>query len=311
MREHLRQGYARIRAMDNGQARSLAEAELLARARAWFEGLDLGPELTERIRTALETRFGPDGSYGVFVRSDTNVEDLPGFTGAGLNKTVPNVVGFDRIVEAIRQVWASPFAQRAYAWRQAHMEDPGELFVSVLLHKTVRADKSGVLVTRDVHTGRPGHISVAVNEGIGGAVSGQLAEELRVELATGQALLLAPAAEPVRRAALIQGGLDTLPCGRGPVLTQDEIQALCELAKVAPSRFPSLRGKNDKGGKSGKGDEAMPADMEFGFVGGKLALFQLRPFVTSARARENAFLLAMDKTIQAPARARVDMRKAP
>ncbi|MCF6180196.1 MAG: hypothetical protein L3J63_12540, partial [Geopsychrobacter sp.] len=34
-----------------------------------------------QLREALNERFGPDGSYGIFVRSDTNVEDLPNFSG--------------------------------------------------------------------------------------------------------------------------------------------------------------------------------------------------------------------------------------
>lgn len=302
MREFLRQGYALARGMHDKAARAKAETELLAEARAWFESLDLGPELTDRLRAAMDERFGPDGTYGVFVRSDTNVEDLPGFTGAGLNKTVPNVVGFDEIIDAIRQVWASPFSERAYAWRQAHMEDPAGLHVSVLIQKTVPADKSGVLVTTDIHAGRSGHVSIAVNEGLGGAVDGQLAEELCVELATGRAQLLAPAGEPLRRAALPEGGLDTLPCSGGPVLAQAEIAALCDLARTAPARFRALRGQ---------GGQPLPADMEFGFVDGRLALFQLRPFVTSAKARRNALLLAMDEGLKAPPSARVDLRRAP
>ena len=56
------------------------------------------------------------------MRSDTNVEDLAGFTGAGLNLTLPNVVGFDNLVRAISQVWASPFTARAFAWRQSHID---------------------------------------------------------------------------------------------------------------------------------------------------------------------------------------------
>lgn len=302
MREFLRQGYALVRGMSDDGARQKAEAELLATARNWFESLDLGPALTEQLRAAMEQRFGPDGSYGVFVRSDTNVEDLPGFTGAGLNKTVPNVVGFDKIVEAIRLVWASPFSERAYAWRQAHMQDPSAVFVSVLIQQTVPVEKSGVLVTTDIHGGRQGRISVAANEGLGGAVDGQLAEELCLEPKSGQAMLLAPAAEPVKRVALPTGGLDEQPCAGGTVLTQVEAQALCALAESAPKRFKDLRGQNG---------EILPADMEFGFVDGRLALFQLRPFVTSEKARRNAFLLSMDKELEALDSARVNMRTKP
>ena len=75
---------------------------------------DPGEDFRARLRAALAASFGADGTYGVFVRSDTNVEDLPGFTGAGLNQTIPNVVGFENIVKAVQQA-ASSLAQPATA----------------------------------------------------------------------------------------------------------------------------------------------------------------------------------------------------
>ena len=67
-----------------------------------------------------------DFNGGVFVRSDTNVEDLPGFTGAGLNLTVFNVVGFDNIVKAISEVWASPYT-------------PARLGLAAIAHERARS----------------------------------------------------------------------------------------------------------------------------------------------------------------------------
>ena len=116
----------------------------------------IGPEFRDRLQKALLDAFGPDGSFGVFVRSDTNVEDLPGFTGAGLNLTVPHVVGFENIMAAVKRVWASPFSERAFRWRQAYMKNPEHVYASVLLMKSVAAEKSGVLVTADIESGQPG-----------------------------------------------------------------------------------------------------------------------------------------------------------
>jgi hypothetical protein len=48
------------------------------------------------LRAALRRTFGRNDVLGLFVRSDTNVEDLAGFTGAELNLTLPNVIGFDK-----------------------------------------------------------------------------------------------------------------------------------------------------------------------------------------------------------------------
>src|SRR5262249_62028246 len=103
-----------------------------------------------RRRAAMARECGADAKVGVFVRSDTNVEDLPGFTGAGLNLTLPNVVGFDNVVKAISEVWASPYTARAFAWRQAHMKGPEHVYPAVLLLRTVPSEKSGVMITQHV-----------------------------------------------------------------------------------------------------------------------------------------------------------------
>ena len=71
----------------------------------------------QRLKAALKETFGSEDPPGVFVRSDTNVEDLAGFTRAGLNLTLPNVVGSANLVRSISEVWASPFTARAFAWR--------------------------------------------------------------------------------------------------------------------------------------------------------------------------------------------------
>ncbi|MCK5481757.1 MAG: hypothetical protein KAJ06_11440, partial [Gammaproteobacteria bacterium] len=82
------------------------------------------------LRKAMADAFGT-GNYGVFVRSDTNVEDLAGFTGAGLNLTLPNVIGVENVIDAIPRVWASPFTARAFAWRQSHMDTPEHVYPAV------------------------------------------------------------------------------------------------------------------------------------------------------------------------------------
>ena len=143
----------------------------------------------------------------MFVRSDTNVEDLAGFTGAGLNLSVPNVFGFENIVAAVQQVWSSPFTERAYSWRQAHMEEPEYVFPAVVVQRSFPSEKSGVMVTTDLESRKRGWITVAVNEGIGGAVDGQAAESLRIKLKSGETRQLAMATAPYRRVLSDDGGL--------------------------------------------------------------------------------------------------------
>ncbi len=168
-------------------------------------------------------------SGSISVRTPTS-RIFRGFTGAGLNLTLPNVVGFDNIVKGIAQVWASPFTARAFAWRQSRMEHPEDVYPAVLMLKSVPNDKSGVMVTADIDTGDTGVLSVAVNEGVGGAVDGQSAESLRIDTRDGSVRVLAMATAPWRRMPAPGGGIETLPVsGNEAVLRPAEIRQLIQL----------------------------------------------------------------------------------
>src|SRR5215475_9036979 len=62
----------------------------------------------EFVRAVIARRHELLGDKGVFVRSSTNSEDLPNFSGAGLYTTVPNVRDDNPLVEAITTGRASP-----------------------------------------------------------------------------------------------------------------------------------------------------------------------------------------------------------
>jgi len=263
----------------------------------------LDAEFRADLRQALQAAFGPGEDYGVFIRSDTNVEDLPGFTGAGLNLTLPNVTGFDAIVAGIPRVWASPFTARAFAWRQSHMEHPEHVYPAVLLLRSVPNEKSGVMVTQDIDTGDRSVLSVAVNEGVGGAVDGQSAESLRIDTRDGSVKVLAMATALWRRMPLPTGGVAKLPVsGKDSVLQPEEIRQLITLARELPQRFPAIT--DDAGNPA-------PADIEFGFLDGRLQLFQLRPFLESRQARGSNYLNQMDQALADSLDTRVNLLEVP
>jgi hypothetical protein len=283
--EWMRERYAELARLPEGPPRERAVRDFLARLRAWIAQSDPGPGFREELRAALDA-LGPDGTFGVFVRSDTNVEDLPGFTGAGLNLTVPNVVGYENVLAALHEVWASPFTERSFGWRQNHMEQPEYVFPAVVVQKSFPSEKSGVMVTADVDSGRMGWLSVAVSEGVGGAVEGQAAESLLVNAETGLVRLLAQATAPTRAVLSPLGGLVREPAsGTHELLRPDEIAQLIALSREVPNRFAALR---DAQGR------ALPADIEFAFRGGRLTLLQIRPFVESKSAQRSQYLLGLD-----------------
>ena len=297
----MKKEYDRLEGL-RGERKDREVAAFLSKLRNWIANVDPGPGFRRGVQLALD-RMGPDGSFGVFVRSDTNVEDLPGFTGAGLNLTVFNVVGYENVLAAVKQVWASPFTERSFGWRQKNMKDPEYVFPSVVVQKALRADKSGVLVTVDVDTGDPRFLTVAVNEGVGGGVEGQAAESLKIDKASGEVQFLAQATAPRRNALLASGGVDKVPAsGRDAVLTPDEIGQLVEFARVVGSQFPSLQ---DETG------QYLPADVEFAFKDGRLYLVQIRPFVESKGAQKSTYLTQLDAPFAARGKAKVDLDGVP
>jgi hypothetical protein len=248
-------------------------------------------------------KLGPDGSFGAFVRSDTNVEDLPGFTGAGLNLTLFNIVGYENILQAVKEVWASPFEERAYGWRQSNMEDPEWVLPSVVVQKSLPSEKSGVLVTVDVDSGEAGWLTVAVNEGVGGAVEGQASESLKISTATGEARFLAQATAARRMALSAAGGIHKpRATGTEAVLKPSEVQQLVAFSRVVGQQFPSLQDENGN---------FLPADVEFGFLDGRLNLLQIRPFVESSTAQSSAYLGQLDAAFAERGRAKVDLDGVP
>ncbi len=108
-----------------------------------IEGVTFDPDRAGQLLDAVHTRFG---TAGVFVRSSTNAEDLPEFSGAGLYTTVPNVKGDDALLAAVKTVWASVWNRDAYEARVAAGIDPS-VYPAVLVQLGIDADAAGVAVT--------------------------------------------------------------------------------------------------------------------------------------------------------------------
>jgi hypothetical protein len=119
----------------------------------------------------------------------------------------------------------------------------------------------------------------------------------------GSVRLLARATAVWREVPDMNGGVDKLPVSSDQsVLKPLEISQLIFLAKELPGRFPPVT--DDEGNPA-------PADIEFGFLDGKLQLFQLRPFLESSDHLGGAYLDEMDSTLEARMDKMVDMEGRP
>jgi len=229
----------------------------------------------------------PPGEIPVFVRSDTNMEDLEEFTGAGLNLTVFNVRDAGKILQGIRDVWASPFRERSYLWRQKFMLNPENVYPSILILPTVPVDKSGVLITTGLSGGGPEDLTVAFSRGPGGAVEGQAAESYLV-YPSGEYRLLSPSRERKFNILPMTGGLEK---GYGHfhrrILAPAELNRLRDFAGRINRLLPGAPGIGSTG----------PFDVELGFLGEKIWLFQVRPYVENKNAQGSKYLRSLDQEI--------------
>jgi hypothetical protein len=270
-----------------------------------IQSAPLPAELRASIRDTLDkagllTGPGKTQTVGCFVRSDTNVEDLDSFNGAGLNLTIFNLGSLDDIYKGLQEVWASPFSLRSFSWRQTLIDQPLWVLPSVVILESIPSDKSGVLVTCDIETGDPTKMTIATSEGVGGAVDGTSAETLL--WSPGHTELLTLYKSPWKNALIPGGGSHVVAAsGEDEVLSPKEVEELVAAGKAVETRLEPAR---DATGR------ARPWDIEFGFSNGKLWLFQSRPFIGNESVKNVPALAVLDGgAVKAAAKDKLSMKE--
>jgi hypothetical protein len=270
------------------RSRNIPEGEIekyqlqeLETLRAAIKKMPLKADFTSSLESKFKSILGKQmGEIPVFLRSDTNMEDLKDFTGAGLNLTVFNVSEKNKILEGIKDVWASPYTERSFKWRQKYLSNPENVFPSILVIPSVDVDHSGVLITKGISSGNDNDLTVAFSRGAGGAVDGQAAEQYLIRMDETYDLL-APAREPRYNRLPFSGGtLRQTASFNNRVLSEADIHQICELAEKIRETLPKETNSDYKGAY----------DVELGFKDGKLWLFQIRPFVENKKALSSGYL---------------------
>jgi len=238
----------------------------LAELRKAIEDAPLNKDFTKRLMEKV-TKLG---DKAVFVRSSTNAEDLPGFNGAGLYDTVPNVKGQPNLEKAVKQVWASVWNMRAFEERSFFGIDHFGTYGAVLVQVGVNATAAGVLVTTNMFDkADKATYTINAKSGLGiRVVEGKkVPEQLLVNIETGQIKVLSRSDEDTKLVFDKDGGVKEVAVkDKGkPVLTKARVKTLIEAAKKVARLF--------KGGD--------PQDIEWLFVGDVCHIVQSRPYVTN------------------------------
>ncbi|WP_448612749.1 phosphoenolpyruvate synthase [Modestobacter sp. URMC 112] len=162
-----------LRTLDTDDVRALAAAGQEIRRSVVEQPFP--PELEADIRAAYERLAGDDDEVSFAVRSSATAEDLPDASFAGQQETFLNVRGIDAVLQAVREVYASLYNDRAIAYRVHHGFDHEAVSLSAGVQRMVRSDvgASGVMFTMDTESGFDDAVFVTSAYGLGeGVVQG-------------------------------------------------------------------------------------------------------------------------------------------
>ena len=273
----------RLRALDTDDVRALAAAG--RDIRGWVVAQPFPEQLEADIRTAYDQLVGGDDALSFAVRSSATAEDLPDASFAGQQETFLNVRGIDAVLQAVREVYASLYNDRAIAYRVHHGFEHETVALSAGVQRMVRSDvgSSGVLFTVDTESGFADAVFVTAAYGLGeGVVQGAVNPDefyvYKPALRAGRPAILkrgvgdkatkmvyTDSAEVGRTTEFV----DVAPADRRVLsLTDDEVTELARYALVIEEHY------------------GRPMDVEWGKDGvdGGLYVLQARPETVQSRA---------------------------
>ncbi len=171
-REFLKQGglderiSAALRSLNVEDVKALAACG--KRIREWIMATPFPPELRDAVLGSWRRMDGGAG-ISVAVRSSATAEDLPEASFAGQQETVLNVRGEAALLQAMHEVYASLFTDRAIAYRVHQNFNHDEVALSVGVQHMARSDlgSSGVMFTLDTDSGFRDVVFVTSAYGLG------------------------------------------------------------------------------------------------------------------------------------------------
>lgn len=220
----------------------------------------LRSEVTRRLKTEYAGK-------GVFVRSSSNSEDLPNFSGAGLYSSVPNVREPEQVIEAIKTVWASLWNFEAYEARERAGVEHSKVYMGVLIQEGINSESSGVMITTDPYDRENNDaIYISAKRGLGMKVveGKKIAEQILFAPKSNSVQILTRSDEDSLLVFDESGGIKEIPIeGDRAVLTDEVVRRLVSAAGKIKRVF---------GGKQ--------QDIEWAYMRGQIYIVQSRPFIS-------------------------------
>ncbi|MRR50166.1 MAG: phosphoenolpyruvate synthase [Rhodocyclaceae bacterium] len=162
---------AALASLDVDDVEALAKTG--AQVRQWVVDTPFPPALETEIKTlydGLVKESGTDASFA--VRSSATAEDLPDASFAGQQESFLNIQGYENILHAMKEVFASLYNDRAIAYRVHKGFTHAEVALSAGVQRMVRSDTgaSGVMFTMDTESGFDQVVFITASYGLGETV---------------------------------------------------------------------------------------------------------------------------------------------
>jgi len=241
--------------------------EKLDEFRAKMQAADLDPELRAEIIAKWKTQLG---GKPVFVRSSSNSEDLPNFSGAGLYSSVPNVREEDKLIEAVKKVWASLWRFDAYEARVRNYVSQTDVYMSALVQIGIDMQRGGVMITKDPfqeNKKNAVYISAVCGHNSRVVDNTGLPEQILFNPKSNSVIVMTRSDQTNALAFDEKGDLkqttDKCSNAQGRILTDAQVRKLAATAIKIRRAF---------GGKKQQ-------DIEWGMIGRELYIFQSRPYL--------------------------------
>ena len=157
----------RLAGLDVSDVRALAAAG--DEIRGWMKTTPLPGALERELRARYAQMSAGTPGLAVAVRSSATAEDLPEASFAGQQETFLNVRGEGAVVDAVREVFASLFNDRAIAYRTHQGFAHEDVALSAGIQRMVRSDlgASGVAFTIDTESGFEDVVFITAAWGLG------------------------------------------------------------------------------------------------------------------------------------------------
>ncbi|HSC22690.1 MAG TPA: phosphoenolpyruvate synthase [Casimicrobiaceae bacterium] len=152
------------------------DVRALARAgetiRGWISRQPLPAPLVADIERAYQALSAGDPAASFAVRSSATAEDLPDASFAGQQDTLLNINGLQNVMQAIPQIFASIYNDRAIAYRVHHGFRHEDVALSVGVQRMARSDEgaAGVMFTLDTESGFTDVVLITASYGLGESV---------------------------------------------------------------------------------------------------------------------------------------------